>query len=204
VQNASTVGAVDLGFYNIDKNNNFIFFDKLKNREFKLLYLVGSDNLEIKKDNEFIIYQGSHGDKNASVADVILPAAAYTEQNGLFENLEGRIQMCRKASYPANEALEDWKIFNLINKSLNNSNLFLDFLSIRKLALQEIPNFSEIDLLPNRDKVVKANASLEATSEKINIKNIDYYFSNSIARASKTMSDCRNISIDNKKNGTNN
>ena len=204
VQNASTVGAIDLGFYNIDKNNNFIFFDKLKNREFKLLYLVGSDNLEIKKDNEFIIYQGSHGDKNASVADVILPAAAYTEQNGLFENLEGRIQMCRKASYPANEALEDWKIFNLINKSLNNSNLFLDFLSIRKLALQEIPNFSEIDLLPNRDKVVKANASLEATSEKINIKNIDYYFSNSIARASKTMSDCRNISIDNKKNGTNN
>ena len=203
-QNASTVGAIDLGFYNIDKYNNFIFFDKLKNKEFKLLYLVGSDNLEIKKNDEFIIYQGSHGDKNASIADVILPSAAYTEQNGLFENLEGRIQECRKATYPTNEALEDWKIFNLINKNLNNSNLFLDFLSIRKLAIQEISNFSEINLLPNKSKPVKINTSLEATKEKIKIKDIDYYFSNSIARASKTMSDCRNISIDNKKNGTNN
>jgi len=203
-QNASTVGAIDLGFYNIDKNNNFIFFDKLKNKEFKLLYLVGSDNLEIKKSNEFIIYQGSHGDKNASIADVILPSTAYTEQNGLFENLEGRIQECRKASYPTNKALEDWKIFNLINCNLNSSNLFSDFLSIRKFALQEIPNFSEIDMLPQKISPVKTNISEEAFGEKINIKNIDYYYSNSIARASKTMSDCRIISNDSKKNGTNN
>jgi NADH-quinone oxidoreductase subunit G len=203
-QNASTVGAIDLGFYNIDKNNNFIFFDKLQNNEFKLLYLVGSDNLEIKKNNEFIIYQGSHGDKNASIADVILPSPAYTEQNGLFENLEGRIQECRKASYPTSEALEDWKIFNLINYRLNNSNLFLEFSIIRKLALQKIPNFSAIDLLPVNKKPVKTDISLEVFSEKINIKNIDYYYSNSIARASKTMSDCRSISSDNKKNGTNN
>ena len=204
IQNASTVGALDLGFYNIDENNNFLFFDKLKNKEFKLLYLVGSDNLEIKKNDEFIIYQGSHGDKNASIADVILPGAAYTEQNGLFENLEGRIQECRKASYPTNEALEDWKIFNLINKNLNNSNLFLDFSSIRELALQEIPNFLGIDLLPKKNNINKTNTLLETTNEKINIKLIDYYFSNSIARASKTMSDCRNISNDNKKNGTSN
>ena len=200
-QNASTVGAIDLGFYNINKNNNFTFFDKLKNKEFKLLYLVGSDNLEIKKNDEFIIYQGSHGDKNASIADVILPCAAYTEQNGLFENLEGRIQECKKASYPTNESLEDWKIFNLIN--IVKENEFSDFVSIRKLALQEIPNFSEIDLLPKTIKSTKTNTLLDSSSEKIKIKAIDYYFSNSIARASKTMSDCRNISIDNKKNGTN-
>jgi len=203
IQNASTVGAIDLGFYNINKNNNFTFFDKLKSKEFKLLYLVGSDNLEIKKSDEFIIYQGSHGDKNASIADVILPSAAYTEQNGLFENLEGRIQECRKASYPTNEGLEDWKIFNLINQSLNNSNLFLDFFSIRKLALQEIPNFSEIDLLPKKNKLVNTHTLLESVSEKINIKDIDYYFTNAIARASKIMSDCRNITNENKKNGTN-
>jgi NADH-quinone oxidoreductase subunit G len=203
-QNASTVGAIDLGFYSIDKDNNFIFFDKLKNKEFKLLYLVGSDNLEIKKNDEFIIYQGSHGDKNAAIADVILPSPAYTEQNGLFENLEGRVQECRKASYPTNEALEDWKIFNLINFSFNSSNLFSNFLSIRKLALQEIPNFSEINLLPKINKPSKTSSLLEAVSEKIIIKDIDYYFSNSIARSSKTMSDCRNIPNNNKKNGTNN
>ena len=188
----------------MDKNNNFIFFDKLKNKEFKLLYLVGSDNIEIQKSDEFIIYQGSHGDKNASIADVILPSASYTEQNGLFENLEGRIQECRKASYPANEALEDWKIFNLINYTFDSSDLFSDFLSVRKLALQEIPNFTEIDELPKTKIPAMTNVSIEASSEKINIKNIDYYYSNSIARASKTMSDCRNIFNDNKRNGTNN
>jgi len=202
-QNAATVGAIDLGFYSIENNNNFIFFDKLKKKEFKLLYLVGSDNLEIKKTDEFIIYQGSHGDKNASIADVILPGAAYTEQNGLFENIEGRIQECRKASYPTNEALEDWSIFNLISHKLNGLNLFPNFSSISKLALHEIPNFTEINLLPKKNKPQKTNTLTKAVSEKINIKSIDYYFSNSIARSSKTMSDCRNLSFDSKKNGTN-
>ena len=203
-QNASTVGAIDLGFYNIEKNNNFTFFDKLMNKEFKLLYLVGSDNLKLKKGDEFIIYQGSHGDKNASIADVILPSAAYTEQDGLYANLEGRVQECRKASYPTNKSLEDWKIFNLIHNTLNESDLFSNFSSIRKLALQEIPSFPGIDLLPKKIKSIKTNTLLDTFNEKINIKAVDYYFSNSIARASKTMSDCRNISNDNKKNRTSN
>ena len=30
------------------------------------------------------------------MADVILPSAAFTEQNGLYENLEGRVQECKK------------------------------------------------------------------------------------------------------------
>ena len=159
IQNASTVGAIDLKFYNIEEKNNFVFFDKLKNQDFKLLYLVGSDNLEIKKNNEFIIYQGSHGDRNAEIADVILPSPTYTEQNGLFINLEGRIQECRKASYPTNEAMEDWKIFNLINKSLNKLDLFDNFLSIRKLAIKNIPMFSDIDLLPLKNKNIDSQTS---------------------------------------------
>ena len=87
--------------------DNFSFFDKLENKKFKFLYLLGSDNLNIKKENEFIVYQGSHGDRGAEIADIILPGAAYTEQNGLFSNLEGRVQECRKASYPAGDAKED-------------------------------------------------------------------------------------------------
>jgi NADH-quinone oxidoreductase subunit G len=204
VQNASSVGAIDLGFYSIEEKNNFVFFDKLKNQNFKLLYLVGSDNIEIKKSDEFIIYQGSHGDRNAELADVILPSPTYTEQDGLFANLEGRIQECRKASYPTNEAKEDWKIFNLINKNLNSVNLFNDLASIRKLALKDISNFSSIDQLPTKTIVKNYENSSVATSEKIEIKPIDYYFSNSIARASKTMSDCKNKINNTKKNGTNN
>ena len=60
-------------------------FEKLNNNKFKLLYLLGSDNLDIKKNNEFIVYQGSHGDRGAEIADLILPSAAFTEQNGLLK-----------------------------------------------------------------------------------------------------------------------
>ena len=78
------------------------------------MYLLGSDNLHLKKNNEFIIYQGSHGDKGAEIADVILTQSClYRAGMDLYSNLEGRIQECRKASYPPGEALEDWKIFNL-------------------------------------------------------------------------------------------
>ena len=59
------------------------------------MYLLGSDNLEFQKNDEFIVYQGSHGDRGAEIADLILPSATYTEQNGLYENLEGRIQECK-------------------------------------------------------------------------------------------------------------
>ena len=95
-QNASTVGLIDLKILPKEEEEKNSFFDGLKNNKFKLLYLLGSDNLDIKKNNEFIIYQGSHGDRGAEIADLILPSAAFTEQNGLYENLEGRVQECKK------------------------------------------------------------------------------------------------------------
>jgi NADH-quinone oxidoreductase subunit G len=67
-------------------------FENLKTNNFEIIYLLGQDNLDFDKKNEFIIYQGSHGDKGAEIADIILPGAAYTEQNGHFTNLEGKIQ----------------------------------------------------------------------------------------------------------------
>ena len=119
-QKASQVGAIDLGLYKITKNNNFEVLDKLHNHEFKIVYLLGADELNFNKKDEFIIYQGSHGDKGAIIADVIFPSAAYTEKNGFYVNLEGRIQEAFKATYPPGDAKEDWEIFN--NLSLNISN----------------------------------------------------------------------------------
>ena len=87
-ENASTVGSFDLGIYNSNNGSNEIL-DNLKNHRYKLVFLLGQDNLKFKKENEFVIYQGSHGDKGAEMADIILPGAAYTEQDGYFTNLEG-------------------------------------------------------------------------------------------------------------------
>ena len=203
-QNASTVGLIDLKILSKEDEEKNTFFEKLNNNKFKLLYLLGSDNLEIKKNNEFIIYQGSHGDRGAEIADIILPSAAFTEQNGLYENLEGRIQECKKASYPIGEALEDWKIFNLILKKLKKNDKFSNFDSLRKEALSLIPNFTEINELPSLNDSKVINTSANFFSEMIKIRELDYFFTNSISRASKTMSECRQIKQDSKKTGTDN
>ncbi len=202
-QNASTVGLIDLNILPNDNTKKNSFFDKLKNNQFKLLYLLGSDNLEIKKNNEFIIYQGSHGDRGAEIADIILPSATFTEQSGLYENLEGRVQECKKASYPIGEALVDWKIFNLILKKLENENL-TTFESLRSEVLNLIPNFTELNELPIRKKIETKNTYPIFVSETVNIKELDYFYTNSISRASKTMSECRQIKQNSKKTGTDN
>ncbi len=203
-QNASTVGCLDLKFFSSKNINNSVFFERIKNNEFQLIYLLGSDNLEIKKKDEFIIYQGSHGDRGAEIADVVLPSPAYTEQNGLFINMEGRVQECRKASYPPGESMEDWKIFNLISKNLENEKLFKNYESLKKSTMKEIINFTGIDLLPKMS--IKNNKKINSNfkNEEIFINKIDYYFSTVVARASKTMSDCRRINSNLLKEGTNN
>ena len=203
-QNASTVGLIDLKILSKEDEEKNSFFEKLNNNKFKLLYLLGSDNLEIKKNNEFVVYQGSHGDRGAEIADIVLPSAAFTEQSGLYENLEGRVQECRKASYPIGEALEDWKIFNLILKKLDKNDKLLNFDSLRKETLSLIPNFTEINELPSFDDSKVTNTSPYFLSEIIKIRELDYFFTNSISRASKTMSECRQIKQDSKKTGTDN
>ena len=203
-QNASTVGLIDLKILSKEQEKESSFFKKLKDNKFKLIYLLGSDNLELKKNQEFIIYQGSHGDKGAEIADLVLPSAAYTEQNGLYENLEGRVQECKKASYPIGEALEDWKIFNLIIKKTGMSHDLLNFEKLRKEVLNLIPNFTKLNNLPSfNESKINQNKS-DFFSEQIDIKEIDYFYSNSISRASKTMSECRQIKKNLKKTGTNN
>ena len=201
-QNASTVGLIDLKILNKEDEKKSSFFDKLKNNKFKLLYLLGSDNLEIKKNNEFIVYQGSHGDRGAEIADLILPSAAFTEQNGLYENLEGRVQECKKASYPIGDALEDWKIFNLILKTLGKREHLTNFESLRKEVLNLIPNFTKLNELPNFKENITKDTSATFLSEEVNIKDLDYFFTNAISRASKTMSECRQIREKSKKTGT--
>jgi len=201
-QNASTVGLLDLKILQSQIQNEF--FDNLKNKKFKLLYLLGSDNLDFKKDKEFVVYQGSHGDRGAEIADIILPSATYTEQNGLYENLEGRIQECKKASYPIGESLEDWKIFNKIIKKLGNQEKTSNFDQLRKEVLNNIPNFSNLNELPKIQEIEKNEIEADFISEEVVIRELDYYYTNSISRSSKTMSECRQIRQKTKKDGTNN
>ena len=116
--------------------------------------------------------------------------------------MEGRVQESKKASYPIGEALEDWKIFNLILKKLGKFNDLSKFDSLRKEVLNLIPNFTKLNELPSFKEIQETNTPSKFISELINIKDLDYYFTNSISRASKTMSECRQTKQKLKKTGT--
>ena len=193
---ASTVGNYDLGLINQEKS----LLQDLKNHKFEILFLAGQDNLHFDKKNEFIIYLGSHGDRGAEMADIILPGSAYTEQDGHFTNLEGKIQKALKASYPPGEAKEDWQIINELSEFINNKKLFND-----KDEL-ESSMFNYLNLQKEKqNNFVKKNENLDLSEfygEKLDIVIKPYYFSNAIARSSKTMIECNYSKLNLKSTGT--
>ena len=191
---ASTVGSLDLKILN-DKED---IFHKLNSNYFEIIYLLGQDNLDFTKKNEFVIYQGSHGDKGADIADIILPGAAYTEQNGYFTNLEGRLQKAFKASYPPGESKEDWQIINELAEIMNNRKLFNDKDELESSMFNFINLQQENKIIFDPKKLSKDFFE----DEKLFVDYKNYYFSNVIARSSKTMLDCHNSKLEIKKTGT--
>ena len=191
---AATVGSLDLDI--IDPSNELI--KKLNENEFDLVFLIGQDNLKFNKKNEFVIYVGSHGDNGAELADIILPGAAYTEQSGHYTNLEGKLQKAYKASYPPGDAKEDWEIINNLAELMNNRKLFNDkdelessmfnYINLKKEKQENLSN-TKVDLINFEDEILKITYK-------------DYYFSNVIARSSKTMLNCNNSKLEVKRTGT--
>jgi len=190
---AATVGNFDLGIL----NNRINLLEELRSNKFEIVYLVGQDNLTFNKKNEFVIYQGSHGDKGAEIADIILPGSTYTEQDGYFTNLEGKIQKAYKASYPPGEAKEDWQIFNELAEVMNNRKLFNDKDELVSSMFNYINLQQENKKLDNKEI-----ASPSFQNEKLKIQLKDYYFSNVIARSSKTMIECNDSKLNLKSTGT--
>jgi len=196
-ENASTVGSFDLGLYKTEDGSNEVLKD-LESHKFEIVYLLGQDSLKFIKQNEFIIYQGSHGDKGAEMADIILPGAAYTEQNGYYTNLEGKLQKAYKASFPPDEAKEDWLIINELAEVMNHRKLFNDKDELDSSLINQINLYIE----KNKSKKQSNINCLNFEKEILKIDNEDYYFSNAIARASKTMFECKSTKTNLKSTGT--
>ena len=132
------------------------------------------------------------------MADIILPGATYTEQSGHFTNLEGKIQKAYKASYPPGEAKEDWQIINELAEIMNNRKLFND----KDELESSMHNFLNLKKEKQKTVLVKEINQDNFENENINIRFKDYYFSNVIARSSKTMLDCSNSKLNIKRTGT--
>ena len=195
-QSASSVGSLFLGLQCENLND-------LYNSD--VLYLLNADEIAFKKNkNQFVIYQGTHGGENSTLADVILPGAAYSEKDGSFANLEGRVQKLFKASYPPGLAKEDWSIFLEIAKKRNISIGYNSFEDLKKNMISEHNMLGRFDRTPEIDYSKVNLETYEKIDFKVKINEIDYYQTNIIARSSKTMMECKLSKLNDKKNGTEN
>ena len=176
---AARVGAMDIGAVSeggITKT--------LKTAE--VIFNLGADEIEIK-DGPFVIYQGSHGDRGAHRADIILPAAAYTEEAGLFVNTEGRPQLALRAGFAPGEAKENWAILRALSAELGATLGYDSLAQLRQALITEVPHLAAVDqVAENPWKAVTAG---KLGAADFSNATSSFYLSNPIARASSIMAE---------------
>ncbi|MEP4197359.1 MAG: NADH-quinone oxidoreductase subunit NuoG [Aliishimia sp.] len=175
---AARVGALDVGA------TNDLGMDAVADAD--VIYNLGADEVEIA-DGAFVIYQGSHGDRGAHRADVILPGAAYTEENGLFVNTEGRPQLAMRAGFAPGEAKENWAILRALSAEIGAQQAWDNLAQLRKAMIGDVPHLKKIDELPENSWNAVDAGSLGSADFRYAVR--DFYLTNPIARASQLMAE---------------
>jgi len=183
---ASRVGGMEIGF---TPPSAF----ELSNMD--VVYLLGADEIDtVALADKFVIYQGSHGDTGAHCADIVLPAGAYTEQSGLFVNLEGRPQLAHRASFPPGQAREDWAIIRALSDHLGRALTYRTLEDVRAEIFTTFPHLAEIDRIKPAILEFERVDSFTHAPFVSGVK--DFYLTNPIARASKVMAELSKQSQD--------
>tara|TARA_B110000093_G_C12970161_1_gene411911 strand:- start:4354 stop:6375 length:2022 start_codon:yes stop_codon:yes gene_type:complete len=181
---AARVGGMDIGF-----TTKGGIKTALKDAE--VVFNLGADEVEIS-ENPFVIYQGSHGDRGAHRADVILPAAAYTEESGIFVNTEGRVQMTARAGFAPGQAKENWAILRALSAELGETLPYDNLNALRAELFEDYPHMSNLDEPQENKAVILKQGKLGTATFKYAIS--DHYLTNPIARASEVMAELsRNV-----------
>ena len=175
---AARVGAMDVGATNPDGMAAIDGAD--------VVYNLGADEIEIA-DGAFVIYQGSHGDRGAHRADVILPGAAYTEEGGLFVNTEGRPQLAARASFAPGEAKENWAILRALSGEMEATLPYDSLAALRQALVKAHPHLGDIDVVAQNTGDALARGTIEGGALTSTIT--DFYLTNPIARASQLMAE---------------
>jgi NADH-quinone oxidoreductase subunit G len=187
---ASRVGGLDLGL--VPSGDGLDAADMAKATALDVLFNLGADEIEIQP-GAFVVYIGTHGDRGAHRADVILPGAAYTEKTGVYVNTEGRPQFAERAIFPPGDAREDWSILRALSDALG-AKLPYDSLSQLRAALAAAyPELVKFDAIEPADPAPLASlAALGGAFDKAPFVTAieDFYLTNPIARASRTMAEC--------------
>jgi NADH-quinone oxidoreductase subunit G len=192
---ASRVGGIDIGF--VPHAGGVCSADQVKaagEGKLDVLFLLGADEYDTRAmGNAFVIYIGTHGDAGAHRADVILPAAAYTEKAGTYVNTEGRVQVTERAVFPPGEAKEDWAIFRALSAVLGMPLPFNSLRDLRRAMYAEFPHLAQIDqIVPAGLDGIRdlAGREIKTSSARLTSPVGDFYMTNPIARASAIMAEC--------------
>ena len=187
---AARVGALDLKFTPGD--GGLAATEFVKAGALDLIFNLDADEIDIEP-GAFVVYIGTHGDRGAHRADVILPGAAYTEKSGLFVNTEGRVQASSRATFPPGEAREDWAILRALSGALGAPLPFDSLAQLRKQMFEAHPHLARLDQIePSEPAQIAALAAHPAVAMKEAFVSIvsDFYLTNPIARASSVMAEC--------------
>ncbi len=185
---ASRVGALDIGFVPGPNGHNAV--DMSNGGE--VLFLLGADEIDVAP-GAFVIYIGTHGDRGAHRADVILPGAAYPEKSGIYVNTEGRVQMSERASFPPGDAREDWAIIRALSETLKQKLPYDSLPQLRAAIGAAHPHLLRIgQVTPADPKDVARLADIGGKPDKAAFESgiEDFYLTNPIARASAVMAEC--------------
>ena len=187
---ASMVGALDLGFVPGEGGNQ-----PLDTSSVDVLFNLGADESDISA-GPFVIYVGTHGDRGAMRADVILPSAAYTEKSATYVNTEGRVQMSNRAIFPVGDAKEDWAIFRALSEVLGVKLPFDTLQQLRSALYAEYPHFAQVDTIAaGTDDGVASLAQIGGAlgGAPFAATVSDFYLTNPVARASRIMAECSDL-----------
>ncbi len=176
---ASRVGAMDVGA--VTEGGLVAAIDGAE-----VIYNLGADEVEIDAD-PFVVYQGSHGDRGAHRADVILPGAAYTEENGLFVNTEGRPQLAMRANFAPGEAKENWAILRALSAELDATLPYDSLAGLRQAMIAEVPHLAQVDQVVENEWQALEMDKLGAADFRHAVS--DFYLTNPIARSSVLMAE---------------
>ena len=190
---ASRVGGLDLGL--VPGEGGLEAPSMAKARALDVLFNFGADEIDIEP-GAFVVYIGTHGDRGAHRADVILPGAAYTEKTGIYVNTEGRPQFADRAVFPPGDAREDWSILRALSDPLG-ARLPYDLLAqLRATLAAAHPHLVRFDeIKPADPAAIVGLSTVVGTVDKTPFASAidDFYLTNPIARASRTMAECSSL-----------
>ncbi len=187
---AALPGALDIGF--VPGEGGLDTAAMLGGKALDVLFLLGVDEVDVPA-GAFVVYIGTHGDRGAHRADVILPGAAYPEKSAIYVNTEGRVQMANRAGFPPGDAREDWAILRALSAALGHTLPYDSLAQLRQALFAAHPHFMRLEQIAagNASDIEKL-AKLGGNTDKAAFHSpvADFYLTNPIARASATMAEC--------------